>query len=144
MASWPEAKAAMEKAVAAVLGVAFTAPTATNSLGNVVYENCAHTPEEGVPYATVLVDPATPSGHELGGGAERQGLVNVLLYYPPDKGSGDADAKAWELVVGMKAKTTATEGGTTVQVHMPPGAYQGEPMALRWVVPVRIPFKITA
>lgn len=104
------------------------------------WENASYTPTTGTPYQQVTLMRATPENPVQGIGFREQGFLQVSLYYPLNKGPGDAEAKAKALRDWFPKKLSLVHGGITVTINAAAEIATGFKDGDRWVVPVRIPF----
>lgn len=93
----------------------FGLPTAYPNMGAVdEYSNPVQ--PAGEPWARVSILPSRPVVATLGPGGkdEFNGVMQVDLFYPRNTGSGEANAKADEIITTFKAGTTHAAGAVTV------------------------------
>lgn len=86
---------------------------------NTAYDNVAFEPVASTPWARIAVIPAQPEVTSLGvnGYDEHNGVLQIDLFYPLDKGSGAAYAKSDEVCALFKAGARFTYGGETVVIR---------------------------
>lgn len=124
--------------VAAALEAALAAMSP--ALGT-AWENTKYQPTVGTPYQRADVLLAEPDDSELTGAVFwEQGIFQIRLYYPLDKGSGAAYTRAELIRQTFYKGASFTSGGVTVIVRKTPrlGPPDNEPNF--YVLPVRITF----
>jgi hypothetical protein len=85
------------------------------------YENTDFTPTTGTPYQQVFLLPAMPDNSTQGASFYiEQGLVQITLRYPSNKGAQEAQARAEAVKLHFKRNTSMVESGLTVQVISTP------------------------
>ena len=129
MASLKSVKAALEARV-----VAIASPLPTR------WENVVFTPPlDGAAYQNVDLLPATPANPTLGDGMYReQGVLQVVLSYPINGGSGPAYNKAEAVRDWFPRGLTLSSGGVTVVIGQTPAIGPKRDAADRFVVPVSV------
>ena len=94
----------------------------TSSLGlNTAYENSEFQPVDGVAWARIVIIPTSAIVATLGSGGEDEhlGTMWIDLFYPPDKGNGDALEMAGRVEELYQAGSGFTYSGQTVTVRNP-------------------------
>jgi hypothetical protein len=128
--SFPDAKTAIEKKLALLVGVL---PTAR--------ENMTYTPISGVAYQRINFLKAPDSNLVKGRKITRiSGIAQVTLFYPSPSIAGTtlADAMAEDIKAHFKPVQTLIEGSTKVFITDSPNIATGFPNGDRWVIPVSI------
>ena len=129
--SLASAKNALETAIKAV---ATTFPTG--------WENVAFVPpSDGSAFQIVNFLPASPFNPTMGTGFHRDvGIMQVMLSYPIDGGSGKAYTKAEVIKAAFKRGSSFASGGITVKISATPTIAPGSVQANRFLLPIRINF----
>jgi hypothetical protein len=105
------------------------------------YENLDFKPTEGVAYQQANFLFAEPENPEMGDTFTReQGIFQILLKYPQNKGSKEVDARADLIKSVFHKKAEFTNAGITVTIERTPAVFPGYRDTDRWVVPVRVRF----
>lgn len=105
------------------------------------WEQKAFSPTVGTPYQEVTTAFAEPDAITLAGSSHLQGVFQIRLLYPQDKGTADSDIRAKTIADAFPRNLTLPSGGP-VQVklsraaHITSGGKQGD----RDVTLVRIRF----
>lgn len=97
--------------------------------------------EDGpLPYQQAFVMLADPEYPVQGIGHRDQGFLQVSLFYPANKGTGDAEARAKLIRDHFPKKLALVHGGVVVTINNAAAILNGRQDGDRWMVPVRIPF----
>lgn len=105
-----------------------------------VWENTSYEPQGGKPYQQVFMLPGIPENPTSGGYTREIGVMQISLFYPLDKGSGDADARAKAIKNWFPRAASYTVGGITTIINRTPYIMPGSRDGDRWMVPIRIPY----
>lgn len=121
-----------------ILESALAAVTPTFSTA---WENSDFVPVSGTPYQRAEIIRANPDAPTNGPFRREQGLLQVTLMYPLNKGAKDADTRADLLLVAFPKGKRMSDSG----VHVTIGDGAGYVMSGfrdndRWSVPVRFPY----
>jgi hypothetical protein len=111
--------------------------------GNTEFENLDYSPIEGQPYQRVALLPAKPLNQTIGSSnniAQERGLFQIDLYYPLNKGPGDADAQAALIAARFKRGLSVTANQVTTIVDQTPEVRPGRREEDRWVVSIRVSY----
>jgi hypothetical protein len=85
------------------------------------WENVAFTPVNGTPYQRVNLLMAAPDNRYMGCDRRiEQGIFQITLNYPIDKGAAPAEARANLIIEHFKRSTKLVSGGQWVQVIRTP------------------------
>lgn len=86
---------------------------------NTAYDNVAFEPVAGTPWSRVAVIPSQPEVTSLGdsGYDEHNGVLQIDLFYPLNKGTGEINAKADAACALFKAGARFSYGGQTVVIR---------------------------
>ena len=105
-----------------------------------VAENTAYTPTTDVPYQRVDLLPAAPTNPEMtqGNRYQEQGIMQVGLCYPTNKGASAALQRAVLIRNTFPRGTTMVAGGVSVQIDTTPEIGRGESDGENYFLPVRI------
>jgi hypothetical protein len=105
-------------------------------------EGTEYTPTIGTPFQKTYLLPADPDNASLGDGYYREvGLYQITLRYPPNKGAGDAEARAEAIKTHFKRGTSMTENSQTVLVTRTPAIAPAFMEGERYCVPVSIYYR---
>lgn len=105
------------------------------------WENVQFTPIPNEPYQKANLLPAQTQNPALGSSLKHEtGVFQVTLYYPANKGVGDALARAQAIRDHFPRGLTLTQSGTTVTIQRTPSLGAGTPDGDRWVVPITIQY----
>ena len=103
-------------------------------------ENLTLTPVPATAYQVCDFLFARPVNNEFSANYRQDGIMQVTLRYPANKGAGAAGARAELIAATFKRGSTFTSGGITVlitdQLEVMPGYVDGD----RWAVPCRSRF----
>lgn len=117
--------------------------TALNGISPAIataWENTSYTPVAGTPYQQVFLLTAEPANIEIGPGYIDRGIFQVSLFYPKDKGSQDAIARAELIRSTFPFGASFTSGTVTVNIIATPEIGPARPEDDRFMVPVRTRF----
>lgn len=105
-----------------------------------VPENTNYVPSVDVAYQRVSLLPAAPTNPEMTAGNryQEQGILQVGLCYPINKGAADAQARAVLIRNTFPRGTTMTAGGVSVQVDQTPEIGRGDSDGDCFFLPVRV------
>lgn len=120
-------RAALETALA---GMSPTLQTA--------WENDGFKPAGNVPYQKAYLLPAQPDNSEYGTRRREQGIFQITLMYPLNKGSAEVAARAEMLQATFERGQTFESGGVVVVIDKTPEISAGQRDGDRWAVPVKI------
>ncbi len=130
-------RAALEGAIAAM------SPPLATEWENLPYKNADGSPGApvpGTPYQRVTVLLADPANPVIGSFYTEQGFLQVDLKYPPNKGHGEATARANLIRSTFPRGAPFTASGVTVTIERTPSILPGRTEPDRYVIPVQIRF----
>lgn len=102
------------------------------------YENVPYTPVVNTPYQAPFLLPAQPANPEIGPGYTEQGIFQVSLFYPKDKGPKDALARAALIRSTFPFAASFASGAVTVNIIATPEIAPARVEEDRYLIPVRI------
>lgn len=105
------------------------------------WENVPYSPSTGTPWQRVTLLPGKTENPTMGDGFRREvGVLEVLLHYPPNKGSQEATARAEAIRAGFPRGQTFTEGSVRVLIDQHPSIGHGMNDGSWFVLPVSITY----
>lgn len=92
------------------------------------------------PYQRGFLLPAGNVPHSFGAGAKMRyaGVYQVSLYYPLGEGSGDAMARAKQIIDAFPVGTLTVADGLHITITSRPEIAQGIPTDTAWLLPISI------
>jgi hypothetical protein len=125
--------------IAAIRAALDTALAGMSPTLETAHENSPFTPP-AEPYQRVFLRLSKPVGDEAGATYTEAGYLQVSLYYPPDAGSADIDARVDLLRQTFARGASFTAAGVVVTMSDPGEVLAGLVAEGRWSVSVRLPF----
>lgn len=125
-----EIRAALEVALNSM------APAVATAWENVMF----NPPASSVPYQSAFLMMGEPDNREWGGSHIEEGILQVSLMYPLQKGTAEANARAEYLRTVFFKGATFTKDGVKVNIVKTPTIGQGRADGDRWFIPVKIRF----
>jgi hypothetical protein len=108
---------------------------------DLTFENAPYRPTTGRPYVAAYVLLAQPDNSEIGPGYTDQGIFQANLFYPKDKGPGDAIASAEAIRTAFPFAASFVSGGTVVIITATPEVSPARAEDDRYLVPVKVRFQ---
>lgn len=105
------------------------------------WENAPFKPTVGTPHQRVHLLRAEPENLSSSGASKRlSGFMQVMLFYPQNKGPGDAETRAEALRAHFPTALTLVNSGVSVVIEGTPYIMAGFKDGAWWAVPVRVPY----
>lgn len=105
------------------------------------FENVPFRAADGTAWQAATLLPAAPENPTLGDDFHREvGVLQVMLFFPKNKGPAEATAQAQLLMAGFKRGTTMSEGSLRVLIDTTPQVGPGRNVNDWYQMPVSIPY----